>query len=119
MAVLPSPYSLCLLVAIVQLNSLIICCTPVSASSHFVYPPLPAVQQEDETKSDTPLYVGLVESYDASLPDEQLGAVGTVVGAEIALDHINAAPDMLPGYSLHFNFVNSQVGLVIDCDLGG
>ena len=115
MAVLPSPYSLCFLVAIVQLNSLIICCTPVSASSHFVYPPLPEVQQEDETESDTPLYVGLVESYDASLPDEQLGAVGTVVGAEIALDHINAAPDMLPGYSLHFNFVNSQVA--IDCDL--
>jgi gamma-aminobutyric acid type B receptor len=65
-----------------------------------IYPPV-------EEGPEIPLYVGLIESYDASKEDEQLGAVGTVVGAEIALNHINAASNMLPGYSLHHNFINS------------
>ena len=84
---------------------LLICCAPSSATRG-IYPPVPEPLDE---AAPLPLYVGLIESYDASLPDDQLGAVGTVVGAEIALDHINADARMLPGYSLHFNFINSQV----------
>ena len=60
----------------------------------------------------TSLYVGLVQSYDPTARDKQLGAVGTVVGTEIALDHINADERMLPGYRLHYNFVNSQVSFI-------
>ena len=78
------------------------------AEANLIYPPLPD-QSGSGLKEYTPLYVGLIESYDPSLPDDQLSAVGTVVGAEIAMDHINADTAMLPGYSLHFNFVNSQV----------
>lgn len=63
--------------------------------------------------TDIPLYVGLVQSYDPSLPDEVLDSVGTVVGTEIALDHINADATMLPGYSLHYNFINSPVCISI------
>lgn len=55
----------------------------------------------------TPLYVGLIQSYDPS--DKQLNAVGTVVGTEVALDHINADESLLPGYTLHYNFINSPV----------
>ena len=79
-------------------------CFPATAEGS-IYPP-----REDATATELePLYVGLIESYDPAEADPQLGAVGTVVGAEIALDHINADPRMLPGYSLHLNFINSQV----------
>ena len=56
-----------------------------------------------------PLYVGLIQSYDPSRPDAQLDSIGTIVGTEIALDHINADERMLPGYRLHYSFVGSQV----------
>ena len=62
-----------------------------------------------ETTTKKPLFVGLIQSYDPSLSDEQLNSVGTIVGAEIALDHINSDPSMLPGYSLHYYFIHSQV----------
>ena len=68
-----------------------------------VYPP------EDVADTRTKLVVGLVQSYDPSARDERLGAIGTVVGTELALDHINADDSILPGYRLHYNFINSQV----------
>ena len=59
-----------------------------------IYPPLlPTTDAEgsaNETTTKKPLFVGLIQSYDPSLEDEQLNSVGTIVGAEIALDHINS-----------------------------
>ena len=78
-----------------------------------IYPALDDVASGSGDSDEKSLYVGLIESYDPNARDEQLGAVGTVVGTEIALDHINANESMLPGYRLHYNFVNSQVSFVI------
>ena len=67
-----------------------------------------AIYPEKVEGNKTPLFVGLIQSYDPDI-DKQLKGVGTVVGTEIALDHINADETMLPGYSLHYNFINSPV----------
>ena len=81
-----------------------------------IYPELPQPGSDagsggngSDTDNRTSLYFGLIQSYDPSDPDEQLGSVGTIVGTEIALDHINADDSLLPGYRLHFNFANSPV----------
>lgn len=67
-----------------------------------------AVYPQEVKDEKIPLYVGLIQSYDPEI-DKQLNGVGTVVGTEIALDHINADETMLPGYRLHYNFINSPV----------
>lgn len=72
-------------------------CSIVSAA---IYP--------KKVEGKTQLTFGLIQSYDPDI-DKQLNGVGTVVGTEIALDHINADENMLPGYSLHYNFINSPV----------
>ena len=74
-----------------------------SSGSGVIYPPL---TEDSDGTAETPLFVGLIESYDPAHPDQQLKSV---VGTEIALDHINADPSILPGYRLHYNFINSQV----------
>ena len=76
-----------------------------------IYPERDGVSAGSGDEDVTPLYVGLIQSYDPTARDEQLGSVGTVVGTEIALDHINANESMLPGYRIHYNFINSQVSL--------
>ena len=67
-----------------------------------------AIYPEEVEGNKTRLIVGLIQSYDPDI-DKQLNSAGTVVGTEIALDHINADETMLPGYSLHYNFINSPV----------
>ena len=97
---------------------LYVCCAegltiPARADDHaaraddhgVIYPPLSAAHDS----RTLPLYVGLIQSYDVTLEDELLESVGTVVGTQIALDHINSDPSMFPGYSLHYNFINSPV----------
>ena len=74
--------------------------------------PITSGRGSDSRKS---LIVGLIQSYDPAAPDKQLGAIGTVVGTEVALNHINADATLLPGYRLHYNFVNSQVSFLILC----
>ena len=72
----------------------------------------PVVDYESQSQSEdgkVPLYVGLIQSYDPSSPDAQLDSTGTIVGTEIALDHINEDESMLPGYRLHYSFVGSPV----------
>jgi len=72
-----------------------------------IYPVVDYESQSEDGK--VPLYVGLIQSYDPSSPDAQLDSTGTIVGTEIALDHINADESMLPGYRLHYSFVGSPV----------
>ena len=81
-----------------------------SSGNGVIYPPL---TEDSDGTAETPLFVGLIESYDPAHPDRLLKSVGTIIGTEIALDHINADPSILPGYRLHYNFINSQVC----CDL--
>ena len=74
------------------------------SSFGFVYP-----DPANATETRTSLYVGLIQSYDPTKLDDQLDSVGTVVGAELAVQHINANDTILQGYTLHYNFINSQV----------
>ena len=99
------PLCVCALAALAALQPL--CLT----SELNIYPAPDDVASGSGSEDVTALYVGLIQSYDPTARDEQLGAVGTVVGTEIALDHINANESMLPGYRLHYNFINSQVSL--------
>ena len=105
-----------LIVLLWGLELLLCCCNgpaaeaSPSSGSGVIYPPL---TEDSDGTAETPLFVGVIESYDPAHPDQQLRSVGTIVGTEIALDHINANPSILPGYRLHYNFINSQVC----CDL--
>ena len=81
------------------------------ASGLDIYPVRDGATAGSGDEEVTELFVGLIQSYDPNARDEQLDAVGTVVGTEIALDHINANQSMLPGYRLHYNFINAQVSL--------
>lgn len=58
----------------------------------------------------TPLYFSLIQS----LGGGQFVASGTVAGVKIALDRINNDSSLLPGYTLHYTFADSQVQSVED-----
>ena len=94
------------------LELLLCCCHGLAAEASpssgggVIYPPL---TEDIDGMAETPLFVGLIESYDPAHPDQLLRSVGTIVGTEMALDHINANPSILPGYRLYYNFINSQV----------
>ena len=63
-------------------------------------------------KDRTPLYFSLIQSLGGPL--SQFVASGTVAGVKIALDRINNDSSLLPGYTLHYTFANSQVSYY-DC----
>ena len=52
----------------------------------------------------TPLYFGLMQSFGVGF-----NSSGVIGGVEVALDQINSDSTMLPGYTLHYTLMDSQV----------
>ena len=78
-----------------------------------VYPPANLSQNQLEcipqpASRTCPLYIALTVSFG----HEYLSS-GVVPSVQFALDQINADPDLLPGYSLHYTLTDSQVQLTI------
>ena len=69
-----------------------------TTTSH-VYPPDP--NNSDER---TPLYFGLMQSFGGDYDGS-----GSLAGVHVALDLINRDASLLPGYRLHYTFMDSQV----------
>ena len=75
-----------------------------------VYPPVDLSQDQQSCSPQTsstgtcPLFFAFIQSlggiYDAR---------GTIPGVQLAVDQINADPNLLPGYTLHFTLTNSNV----------
>ncbi len=68
----------------------------------------PDPRDPEVLKGRTPLYFTLVQSLGGPL--SQFDAAGSVAGVQVALDGINKDSSLLPGYTLHYTFANSQVG---------
>ena len=79
-----------------------------------IYPPVDLSQNQfdciphvEPTEIRTcPLYIALTMSFGG-----EYFSSGVVPGVQYALDQINADPDLLPGYSLHYTLTDSQVQL--------
>ena len=74
-----------------------------------VYPPadLSQNQQTCSTQSTTcPLFFAFIQSFGGVYDGR-----GTIPGVQLALDQINADPNMLPGYTLHYTLMNSNVSV--------
>ncbi len=65
------------------------------------YPEVSA--NSNETK---PLYFGLMQSFGGGF-----NSSGVVPGVDVALDQINSDDSILPGYTLHYELSDSQVGV--------
>ena len=63
-----------------------------------VYPPV------DQNDTRTPLHFALLQSFGGNFDGS-----GSVAGLQVALDRINSDPTLLPGYSLHYTLMDSQV----------
>ena len=68
----------------------------------YVYPSLDSIGCPGKT---TPLYFGLIQSFDA----DQFDGSGAIAGVNVALDRINRNCSLLPGYSLHYTVADSKV----------
>ena len=55
----------------------------------------------------TPLHFALIQSLGG--PFSQFDAAGSIAGVKVALDRINNDSSLLPGYTLHYTFTDSQV----------
>ena len=75
-----------------------------------VYPPTNISIDQSSCEPDVslnktcPLFIQLIMSFGGSYVSS-----GVVPGIQIALDHINACPDILPGYTLHYTLQDSDV----------
>ena len=76
-----------------------------------VYPPVDLSQNQldcvPETNRTCPLYIALSMSFGG-----EYFSGGIVPGVQYALDQINADPDLLAGYSLHYTLTDSEVQLL-------
>ena len=66
---------------------------------------IPHVYPNISDDERTPLYFGLQQSLGG---DFDVG-LGTLAGVRVALDLINSNASLLPGYRLHYTFMDSQV----------
>ena len=57
----------------------------------------------------TPLHFALIQSLGG--PNSQFNQAGAVAGVKVALDRINNDSSLLPGYTLHYTFADSQVSV--------
>ena len=77
-----------------------------------IYPPVDLSQNQFDCIPQSagnrtcPLYIALTMSFGG-----EYFSSGVVPGVQYALDQINANPDLLPGYSLHYTLTDSQVQL--------
>ena len=63
-----------------------------------IYPPV------NESDSRTPLFYAAVFSFGGDYT-----SIAALPGVQIALDYINSEPSILPGYTLHYTLMDSQV----------
>lgn len=56
-----------------------------------------------------PLHFALIQSL--GRPPSQFDGSGSVAGVKVALDIINNDSSLLPGYTLHFTFADSEVSI--------
>ena len=81
-----------------------------------VYPPVNLSQNQldcvpppaSAENGRCPLYIALTMSFG----HEYLSS-GVIPSVQYALDQINADPDLLPGYSLHYSLTDSQVHVAV------
>ena len=84
-----------------------------------VYPPanistdLTSCIPEPELNRTCPIFFQLIMSFGGSFTSS-----GAVPAIQLALDQINARPDLLPGYTLHYTLLDSQVRQFIFIDKG-
>ncbi len=75
-----------------------------------VYPPINLSIDQSSCVPDIslnitcPLFIQFMMSFEGAFV-----ASGVIPGIQVALDQINASPDLLPGYSLHYTLLDSQV----------
>ena len=75
-----------------------------------VYPPVDLSQNQqacspqNSSTGTCPLFFAFIQSF-GGLYDGR----GTIPGVQLALDQINADPELLPGYTLHFTLSDSNV----------
>ena len=63
-----------------------------------IYPPV------NESDDRTSLFYAIVLSFGGDYT-----SIGALPGVQIALDYINSEPSILPGYTLHYTLMDSQV----------
>ena len=79
-----------------------------------VYPPTNIIIDQSSCEPDLslnktcPLFIQLIMSFGGSYVSS-----GVVPGIHIALDHINASLDILPGYTLHYTLQDSNVSCIV------
>ena len=60
--------------------------------------------QPADNRTPCPLYIALMMSFGI-----EYDSSGVIASVQYALDQINADPNLLPGYSLHYTLTDSQV----------
>ena len=77
-----------------------------------IYPPTDisvdqkACRPEPDKNVTCPLFIELITSFGGSFVSS-----GIVPAIQVALDQINSRPDILPGYTLHYALLDSQVSI--------
>ena len=74
------------------------------ASSSVPWPYLQIYPPVNETDSRTPLYFAVVLTFSGAYT-----SIAALPGVQIALDYINSHPSILPGYTLHYTLIYSEV----------
>ena len=69
-----------------------------------IYPPI------NDTDGRKPLFFAVVLSFGGDFK-----TIGALPGVQIALDYINSHPSILPGYTLHYTLMDSQVYYLVFC----
>ena len=88
-----------------------LCCLLVSVLQQCVvsssqWPYLQTYPPVNESDGRMPLYFALVLSFGGNYR-----SIGALPGVQIALDYINSQSSILPGYSLHYTLLDSQVSV--------
>lgn len=101
----------CIRMKFIELVTLVLFLGQPSYSGVFVPETYPRVSLNSSALTNcpntTPLYFGLIMSFDG----QQYDGSGAVSGVKVALDRINNDCTLLPGYSLHYTLADSRVSV--------